>query len=174
VTWKSSNTNVATVDQDGNVKAVSKGTATISASTGGGYVKANCLVTVKESDKPVTGITLDKNSITLEAGGSQKLKATIIPDDASLKEVDWTTSDPSVATVDQDGNVKAVSPGKATITAVSVDKALKAYCDVTVEEKPQGGSSGGSSGNLLLYAGIGIAAIVAILGAALFLRGRGK
>ena len=170
VDWMTSDPSVATVDQDGNVKAVSPGKATITAISVDGGFKATCSVAVLGEDVPVTGITLDKNRITLEAGGSQKLKATIIPDNASLKEVDWMTSDPSVATVDQDGNVKAVSSGKATITAVSVDKALKAYCDVTVEDKPQGGSSG----NLLLYAGIGIAALVAILGAALFLRGRGK
>jgi uncharacterized protein YjdB len=170
VDWKTSDANIAAIDQDGNVKGVSPGKATITAISVDGAFKAYCEVTVQESDVPVTGITLDKTKISLKEGSSQKLKATIAPADASLKEIDWMTSDSSVATVDQDGNVKAVSPGKATITAISVDKALKAYCEVTVEEQSQGGASS----NLLLYAAIGIVAIVAILGAALFLRGKGR
>ena len=170
VDWKTSDANVAAIDQDGNVKAVSPGKATITAISVDGAFKAYCEVTVQESDVPVTGITLDKTKISLKEGSSQKLRATIAPADASLKEIDWMTSDSSVSTVDQDGNVKAVSPGKATITAISVDKALKAYCEVTVEEQSQGGVSS----NLLLYAAIGIVAIVAILGAALFLRGKGR
>ena len=170
VDWSSDNSSVATVDQDGNVRAVSPGKAKITAISVDGAYKAYCEVTVQEDDVPVSGITLDKARISLKEGSSQKLTATIAPANASLKEVDWMTSDASVATVDQDGNVKAVSPGKATITAISVDKALKAYCEVTVEEQPQGGASG----NLLLYAGAGIVAIVAILGAALFLRGKSK
>ncbi len=170
VDWKTSDANIAAIDQDGNVKAVSPGKATITAISVDGAYKAYCEVTVQEGDVPVTGISLDKTKISLKEGSSQKLKATISPSNASLKEVDWMTSDSNVATVDQDGNVKAVSPGKATITAISVDKALKAYCEVTVEEQSQGGTSS----NLLLYAAIGIVAIVAILGAALFLRGKGR
>ncbi len=170
VNWASDNAGVATVDQDGNVKAVAPGKAKITATSVDGGFEASCSVTVQSGDVQVTGITLDRSSLTLGEGGSHRLTATIVPSDASLKEVDWMTSDPKVATVDQDGNVKAVSPGKATITAVSVDMALKAYCEVTVEN----GSQGGSSSNLLLYAAAGIVGIVAILGAALFLRGRGS
>ncbi|MBR4216559.1 MAG: Ig-like domain-containing protein, partial [Candidatus Methanomethylophilaceae archaeon] len=149
---------------------ISPGKAKITATSVDGGHKAVCNVTVWEADILVTGISLDKSSLSLSKDGSYKLKATIIPADASLKEIDWMTSDSSVATVDQDGNVKGVSPGKATITAISVDKALKAYCEVTVEEQSQGGASS----NLLLYAAIGIVAIVAILGAALFLRGKSR
>ena len=170
VDWTSDNSGVATVDQNGNVRAVSPGKATITAISVDGGHKAVCLVTVWEGDIAVTGIALDKSALSLSKDGSYRLTAIISPSDASLKEIDWKTSDASVAAVDQDGNVRAVSPGKATITAISVDGAYKAYCEVTVGEQPQEGKSS----NLILYAAIGIVGIVAILGVALFLNGRNR
>lgn len=78
-------------------------------------------------------IQLDKTSLTLTEGDSEKLTAVVVPDDATDKNVAWTSSDEAVATVDQDGNVTAVSQGTATITATTTDGSdLSAECLVTV------------------------------------------
>lgn len=80
-----------------------------------------------------TGILLDKTSLTLTERQSEKLTATITPDDATDKKVLWESSNESVATVDQDGNVTAVTNGTATITANTTDGSdLSAECLVTV------------------------------------------
>ena len=78
-------------------------------------------------------IQLDKTSLTLTEGDSEKLTAVVTPDDATDKNVAWISSDEAVATVDQDGNVTAVSQGTATITATTTDGSnLSAECLVTV------------------------------------------
>ena len=80
-----------------------------------------------------TGIELDKTSLTLVEGSSEKLTAIITPDDTTDKGVVWTSSDANVATVDQEGNVTAVSEGEAIITATTTDGSnLSATCNVTV------------------------------------------
>ena len=133
VTWKSSDTKVATVD-NGLVTAVAEGTATITVTTADGGKTATCEVTVTQPAKtPVTSVTLDKTSLTLDVGGSDTLTATVKPDDATNKAVTWSTSNENVATVNQNGNVKAVGAGTATITAAASDGSGKtATCEVTV------------------------------------------
>lgn len=80
-----------------------------------------------------TGIELDKTSLTLVEGSSEKLTVIITPDDTTDKGVVWTSSDANVATVDQEGNVTAVSEGEAIITATTTDGSnLSATCNVTV------------------------------------------
>lgn len=132
VTWKSSDTKVATVD-NGLVTAVAEGTATITVTTADGGKTATCEVTVTQpAETPVTSVTLDKTSLTLDVGGSDTLTATVKPDNATTKTVTWSTSDKNVATV-QDGVVTAVGAGKATITAAASDGSGKtATCEVTV------------------------------------------
>ena len=84
----------------------------------------------------VSGITLDITSCTLEIGKTTTIKANVLPSDASNKSVSWKSSNPSVATVDSDGLVTAVSAGVATITATTTDGSkLSASCEVTVIEK---------------------------------------
>ena len=133
VTWKSSDTKVATVD-NGLVTAVAEGTATITVTTADGGKTATCEVTVTQPAKtPVTSVTLDKTSLTLDVGGSDTLTATVKPDNATTKTVTWSTSNENVATVDQNGNVKAVGAGTATVTAAASDGSGKtATCEVTV------------------------------------------
>ena len=132
VTWTTSDSKVATV-RDGVVTAVSKGTASITASAGG--KSASCAVTVTVVE--VSGISLDKSEATLFLGETLTLKASVTPDDAFDKTITWTTSDESIATVD-DGVVYPVAKGNATITAKAGDKT--AVCLVSVVEK---GSEGG-------------------------------
>ena len=129
VTWTSSDANVATVT-DGKVHAVKVGTAVITAKAGD--KTATCTVTVATKVIPVTSIWLDKSEMELTEGDEAVLTATVKPDDATDKTVTWTSSDPSVATV-TDGQVKALKPGTATITAKAGDKSAK--CTVTVKER---------------------------------------
>ena len=131
VTWSSDNQNVATVDANGNVTAVGAGTAQITVTTADGSFTDTCQVTVNAATVPVTGVTLDKAELTLTEGGSETLVATITPDNAANKTVTWTSSNPSVATVNN-GEVTAVSAGEATITVTTADGGFTDTCEVTV------------------------------------------
>ena len=127
ISWSSSNSNVATVESNGKVTAVGGGKATITAKAGGKSVPCN--VTVKV---PVESISLNRASITLGEGESATLKATLNPKDAT-DLVTWSSSDESIATVDQEGNVKAMKEGTANIVAKAGEK--QATCIVTVIKK---------------------------------------
>lgn len=129
VTWSSSNDAVATVEQDGIVTAVGGGEATITAQAGD--KKATCSLTVTV---PVESISLDKETLELWEEESVTLTATVLPDDATDKTVTWSSSSPEIASVDQEGNVKAKKAGSATITAKAGEK--QATCQITVQEKP--------------------------------------
>ncbi len=130
VTWTSSNPQVATVDNTGTITAVSLGEATITATCGS--VSTTCKVTVVAT--PATGVTLDKTQVSLKAGETSKLTATVNPDTTTDKTVTWTSSNPLVATVDNNGTVTAVSLGEATITAKC--GSASATCKVTVVATP--------------------------------------
>ena len=127
VVWSSSNTAVATVE-GGKVTAIKEGTATITAKVGD--KSASCEVTVRKKVIPVESISLDKTSLNLLSGDNETLTATVKPDDATDKSVSWSSSNPSVAAVDQKGQVRAESGGTAIITARAGDKT--ATCTVTV------------------------------------------
>ena len=134
VIWESSNTAVATVDQNGKVTAVAKGSCliTVTAADGSGKTAA-CAVTVVQ---PVTSITLNETSITLPTGASQTLTATVLPSSASNKKVTWKSSNTAVASVDQSGKVTAVEQGSCIVTATATDgSGVKAECQVTVEHE---------------------------------------
>lgn len=124
VQWTTSDASVATVDQNGTVNAISSGDATITASAGD--KSATCAVSVII---PVTSITLNKTSLTLEKGSYEVLTATVSPQNATNKEVKWTSSDASVAYV-ANGVVSASKAGDATITASVGD--FSATCTVSV------------------------------------------
>ena len=127
VVWSSSDSAVAVVD-NGVVIAVSPGVATITAKSGDH--SATCVVTVEKKVVPVSSIALDKTEATVVEGDTITLVATITPEDATDKTVEWSSSDSAVAVVDN-GVVIAVSPGVATITAKSGE--YSATCVVTVE-----------------------------------------
>lgn len=135
VTWKSSNNAVVTVSSSGLVTAVSKGSATITViSNDGGYV-ATCKVTVEEISKKVTDIKLNKKEITLLAGKTETIIATIIPDYAENKKIIWTSSDERKATV-ENGKITAISPGTVEIKATTEDGNKEAICKVTITAAP--------------------------------------
>ena len=134
VVWTSSNPAVAAVSATGEVSFLDKGTATITVTATNGTpddtsddFSATCAVSVV---KNVKGLTLDKSALMFETGNSGQLVAAVSPADASDVTVSWTSSNPSVASVDASGNVKALSKGRATITADS--HGFKATCEVTV------------------------------------------
>jgi formylglycine-generating enzyme required for sulfatase activity len=81
----------------------------------------------------VTGVSLDKGSVTLSPGDNEKLTATVEPGDATDKSVSWESDDEGVATVDADGLVTGVANGATTITVTTNDGGFTESCDVTVE-----------------------------------------
>lgn len=86
--------------------------------------------------KPVESITLSMTTAKMKVGEELTLTATITPDDATNKELNWTTSNSDAATVDENGKVSAVGTGTATITATATDgSGVAASCEVTVTEK---------------------------------------
>jgi uncharacterized protein YjdB len=130
VTWKSSNTKVATVSATGKVTTKKVGTATITCTTKDGKKKATCKITVTT---PVTKVKLNKTKATLKKGKTLKLKATVTPTKA-YKKVTWKSSNTKVATVSSSGKVTAKKKGTATITCTAADgSGKKVTCKITVK-----------------------------------------
>ena len=127
VTWTSSNTSVATVN-NGIVTAMSAGTVTIYAFAGG--KSSSCTVNVQTATISITGVTLSSTSLSLTVGGTATLTATVSPSNATNRTVSWSSSNTNVATVNN-GTVTAKSAGTATITASAGGKS--ASCTVTVQ-----------------------------------------
>ena len=135
ILWTSDNEAAATVDQTGLVTAVGNGTAVITAAAqDGSGISASCTVTVIDPNNiPVNAITLDKKTLTMEALDTYTLTATVKPDNAANKTLEWTSSDEAVAVVNEEGLVTAVGKGEAVISASATDgSGLRAECAVTV------------------------------------------
>ena len=134
VSWRSSNSEVATVDANGTVTAKRAGTAVITATSTNGKT-AGCTVTVSKKEIPITEISLDKSSATLTEGETTTLTATVLPENTTYgKSVKWSSSNVAVATVDLMGKVTAKRAGTAIITATS-ENGKTASCTVTVNKK---------------------------------------
>ncbi len=122
ITWTSSNTSIATVN-DGLVTALKAGTVTVTAKSSNGKT-ATCTFVISNNSSTqeveVTSISFESNNINMNVGKSYNLKSrmTIKPDNATNKTVTWTSSNTSVATV-KDGVVTALKAGTATVTAKS-------------------------------------------------------
>lgn len=125
VTWRSSNTNIATIDENGVIRAVDKGTVNITAETENGKT-AVCVVTISN---PAQSIALE--DISLHVGESKTLVPTINPADTTSTLL-WSSSNTSVATVDNAGKVTAVAPGVAQIRVDTSDGPY-AVCTVDVD-----------------------------------------
>ena len=133
ISWSSNKTEVATVDREGKVTAVALGEAVITASAG--EKSAQCLVKV-EQEVAIEGISLNESSLTLKEGETFQLVATILPETATPQTIEWISSIPAVATVNENGLVTAVRKGgPATIWAVigrGSGHDINAKCEVTV------------------------------------------
>ena len=134
VTWKSSNTQIATVSDNGTVSAKSVGTAMITCTAKDGSGKsASCELKVTAQDVLVTSIQLNKTSDELDVGQTSQLTATVYPSNATNKAFTWTSSNSSVATVSTSGLVTAKGVGTATITCSAKDLGnAKATCMIKV------------------------------------------
>ncbi len=128
VTWNSENPDIAIVDDDGNVTAISEGVTTITATTTDGGFVAQCIVTVT---KPVEGIIVSPESCKIDIGDTCSLSAEVTPDGADLSVV-WSSSDDSIARVDENGMVTGIKVGTVTITATTVDGNMTDQCSVRV------------------------------------------
>jgi len=138
VLFRSSNENVATVDEKGNITAVGEGVCNILAkgfsSKDKTQMTPETYVTVFVVN-PVKSISLNKSNISFSyKNQTEKLGAIILPEDASEKEVYWTSDDESIATVNQEGVVTALKNGTTIITAKTLDGSeLTATCNVKVQ-----------------------------------------
>lgn len=126
---------MASVDDSGKVTPVAVGSATIAATTEDGGFTATCNVTVSQK---VSGVKLDKASLSIVGAGSDALKATVEPDNATNKNVTWSSSNEAVATVDGNGVVTSVGKGTATITVSTEDGQFSDSCSVTVTNPATG------------------------------------
>lgn len=133
VTWSSDNPDVVTVDENGKITAKEYGTATITCiAADGSGVSDTCIVSVKQL---VNEIILDKNSVSILKGQSVKIDAKVMPEDATDKSVNWSSDNPDVATVDENGNVTAKSIGTTFVQCLATDEnVVRAICYVTVTQ----------------------------------------
>ena len=128
VVWKSTDENIVSVTSDGIITAKNIGTATIKVTVGN--VSASCVVTVVQ---PITSLSLNKSSLNMESGEEYQLTASIYPNTANNKELRWSSSEPSVATIDKNGKIKALRKGTTTITVETQDGSnISRTCNVTV------------------------------------------
>ncbi len=130
ITWASSDESVATV-VNGKVTAIAPGSAVITATSVDGGYTAVCAVNVTGIVTSVSGVALDMSNISLNVGDIHALTATVVPSDAANKNVTWTSTNASVATV-VNGIVTAKAAGSATIIVTTVDGSKTATCQVTV------------------------------------------
>lgn len=132
VAWTSSDETIAKADSEGNVTAMNLGKAMITATAqDGSGISAACQVTVV----PILTeeITLSDSAAQLKPGETKSLTATVLPENATDKNVVWTSGDETVAKVSGSGTVTAVNPGKTTVTAAAQDgSGINAACQVTV------------------------------------------
>ena len=131
VTWESDEPSIADVDEYGNVTAKGIGETTIRVRTVDGNKTAECRVTVEGI--AVTGVSLNETEKTMTIGDTDKLIATINPNNATNKAVRWESDKPEIVRVDSEGNIEAVGIGEATITVKTVEGNKTAECRVTVE-----------------------------------------
>lgn len=131
ILWFSSDTNVATVNEDGMVTAVGSGSATILAKSEDSGATSMCNVTVYQ---PVTEIKLSNDKMTVRKGTVFWLNAKVLPENAMNKDIMWSTTDEDVAIVDENGKVTTYEPGDCVIIATSTDSGVIAKCQLTVTQ----------------------------------------
>ena len=128
--WTSSNTNIATVDADGNVTAIHGGEAVISATSADDKFSKSCLVNVTVTLK---GISLDKKTLSMIEGEESQLVAKLVPEDTTTPDYYWNSSDPSIATIDESGKLTALKAGKVTISVTTRVGNFSDNCLVDIE-----------------------------------------
>ena len=150
LTWKSSNEECVTVDNNGNITGIKEGTAIISVYNVGEKEIGTVTIEVEQNIIEVSTVSLPTNAITMEMFKEQQIIPIVKPDDASNKSLTYTSSDQSVVNVvSQDNGITAtlfsMKEGTATITITS-DNGKMAYLIVNVVKPGSSSSSGGYSG----------------------------
>lgn len=136
ITWSSSDTSIATVEQNGVVTGVGIGTATITATSVDGNRTDTCAITVKDVSVHVSGVSISPTSVTMYVGDTRSLSAIVTPSNASNKSVVWRSYSPSIASVSSTGIVYANKAGMVRIEVTTNDGGYTAYLDVSVLEIP--------------------------------------
>ena len=132
ITWTSDQPEVVSVTSEGLISALAEGVAIISATADG--VSGSCRVRVIKEEKPVievSGVTISPESLTLVYGESGTLTASVLPENATDPSLIWSSSDPAVITVNNQGVVTSVCAGTATVTATA-SNGVHGECLVTV------------------------------------------
>jgi hypothetical protein len=132
VSWLSTDEAVATVSSTGFVAAVAEGTTSMVVTTVDGGFTDTCAVTVLHIVVPVTSVSLDPHSLTLMPDSTAQLAATVMPENADVREVSWLSTDEAVATISPTGFVTAVAEGETSIIVTTVDGEFADTCAVTV------------------------------------------
>lgn len=130
--WQSKDTKIATVSSDGEIEAMGVGETEITVTTKDGKVSAKAKVIVK----PVTAQSIEfaQAEIVMAIGSTATISATVLPENTTDKSLVWTSSQPSVVSVDAKGTVKALKAGTASITAIAKDSKVKNTLKVQVTE----------------------------------------
>ncbi len=134
IVWTSGNSSIVEVSQKGILTSKAEGAVYVAATTVDGGLVAGCTVVVKRI--PVTGITLDKTSITMDINQTAVLYATVAPTTATNKAIVWTSSNPSIIEVSQNGKLTSKAEGSVYVTAKTVDGELVTGCSVLVKRLP--------------------------------------
>lgn len=135
VIWSSSDENIVKVDDSGNITAIKEGNADIIVKSVDGNKTATCNVQVNPIS--VKSVEINKENITLKEKQEEELTAIVKPDNAKNKEIEWSSANTEIATVDYKGLVKAVKIGETEIIATSVNGNKTAKCKVIVNEPPE-------------------------------------
>ena len=134
VVWTSSDNSIATVSSNGTIRGISNGTCYITATTTDGSNLSASIKIIVDYKIPITKLTLSKTSHTFTDSTPLQLTSTIEPDNATNKELTWTSSNTKVATVDNNGKVRPVANGTCQITVKTNDESnLNAKCNITVD-----------------------------------------
>ena len=130
VLFESADAGIAAVNANGVVTGVSAGETTITVTTEDGGFTGACTINVY--NQAVTGVTIEPSEAELTVGSSTKLTATVLPENASNKNVVYSVDDESILSVDQDGNVTGLSLGTATVTVTTEDGGFTASAEINV------------------------------------------
>ncbi|MBR3075296.1 MAG: Ig domain-containing protein, partial [Bacteroidales bacterium] len=135
LTWTSSKSAVAVVDETGKITAIAPGETLITVRTEDQGKEDNCTVIV---DYEVQGVTLSEHNVVVSTGRTLKLSASVKPDNAKNKKLEWTSDAPKVATVSDDGTITGIAPGTAKITVKTAEGGYMDECTVKVEFEVKG------------------------------------
>jgi len=130
VSFESADAGIAAVNANGVVTGVSAGETTITVTTEDGGFTGACTINVY--NQAVTGVTIEPSEAELTVGSSTKLTATVLPENATNKNVIYSVDDESILSVDQDGNVTGLSLGTATATVTTEDGGFTASAEINV------------------------------------------